>query len=161
MLENAATQQNICADGTYKIMYQGFPLIVAGFVDRYKHFHVIGICATSNERQRDYEFIFEALKKGIYKHTQIAFEPKILMSDAAPAIRNAFYATFESAEQNVICFVHVLRNIQRAKFKSKVNKESIISEVMILLQCSSMAEFDNACRLFIKKWEQSEPDFCA
>lgn len=32
---------------------------------------------------------------------------------------------------------------------------------MILQQCSSMIEFDKACRLFIEKWEQSEPEFCS
>lgn len=62
LLENAAKQNNVCADGTYKIVWEAFPLIIVGFVDRRKHFHVICVCLTSNERTNEYRFVFTTIK---------------------------------------------------------------------------------------------------
>lgn len=78
----------MCADATYKILWQGFPLIVVGFIDREKHFHVIAIVVTSNERTSEYEFVFRYLKKGIEQQSKQPFLPEVLTSDYAKAIRN-------------------------------------------------------------------------
>lgn len=50
LLINVADKTNLSSDGTYKIMWQDFPLIVVGFLDRVKHFHVVAVVVTSNER---------------------------------------------------------------------------------------------------------------
>lgn len=45
-----------------------------------------------------------------------SFEPTVLISDAAPSIKNAFYAVLESGERNIVCWAHVKRNlIQKTK----------------------------------------------
>lgn len=161
LLQNAVNQINVCADGTYKIVWQNFPMIIVGFVDRQNHFHVIAVCLVSNERTSEYRFVFTTIKKAIEKHTNTVFEPDVLISDAAPAIRNGFYETFESASQNVICYVHVLRNLRKAPLKNKDNRNAIISDVKVLHKSSSKREFENASRLFIMKWQKNgESAFC-
>lgn len=161
LLRNAAKQDNVCADGTYKIVWQKFPMIIVGFVDRQKHFHVNCMCLTSNERTSEYRFVFITLKNAIEKHTNTIFEPSVLISDAAPAIRNAFYDAYETATQNVICFIHVLRNLRKGSFKNKSNKDAIMADIKILHYASSKHEFDHACNLFLNKWTQNdEKGFC-
>lgn len=161
LLRNAVHQDNVCADGTYKIVWQKFPLIIVGFVDRRNHFHVLCACLTSNERTNEYRFVFQTIKNAIEKHTKTTFEPNVLISDAAPAIRNGFYDTFESATQNVICFVHVLRNIRKAPLKNKANRDAIVRDIKVLHKSPNKYEFDIACDLFIAKWTQNdEKIFC-
>lgn len=161
LLKNAANQSNICADGTYKVVWQHFPMIIVGFVDRQNHFHVIAVCVTSNERTNEYRFVFRTIKKAIETHTNTIFEPNVLISDAAPAIRNGFYDTFETATQNVICYVHVLRNLRKAPLKNKANRDAIINDVKVLHKSADEREFQTACSLFIQKWTQDEEEFCS
>lgn len=161
LLCNLTNQTNICADGTYKITWQGYPLIVVGTIDRQKHFHVVAICLTSNERQSEYSFVFETIRKGFKEQTKTDFRPNLLISDAAPAIRNAFYGTFESAAENVICSVHVYRNLRETScYQEKQNKKLIKNDIHIVQSSPSHSSFEHAVLLFLEKWENPEPDFC-
>lgn len=160
LLHNTMNRENVCTDGTYKFMWQGFPLIVIGFLDRTQRFHVICIAVTARETIAEYSFVFKAVKDSVHKHTGGVFHPKVLISDAAPAIRNAFYATLESAEQNVVCYIHVQRNISKRPYNSKSNKEQIMKDFLIIQTSASEIEFDRACDLFLKKWTAAEPEFC-
>ena len=48
----------IHADATYKLIWQGFPVLVIGTSDRDKVFHIIAVAVCSNERTADFEFLF-------------------------------------------------------------------------------------------------------
>lgn len=161
LLENAVGRQNASSDGTYKIMWQGFPLITIGFLDRLKHYHILAICVTARERKTEYVFAFRTIKNAVKEHTNGEFNPTVLISDAAPAIRNAFYEVFESAKQNVICYIHVQRNISKQSYKTDDNKKLIMQDFLTIQKSAHETEFDKACELFIKKWTPAEPEFCA
>lgn len=160
LLRNSIGWQNICSDGTYSIVWQGFPIIDVGFVDRANHYHLTALCLTGRERTAEYEFVFETIQNAAQKLMQSEPHPNVLISDAAPAIRNAFYNSFASAKQNVICSVHVQRNISKFKYRSKVNKDLIMKDFAILKGSASKSEFDKATHLFLTKWELLEPEFC-
>lgn len=161
LLRNAACRKNITADGTYKIMWQGFPLVGVGFLDRTGRFHLIGLCVTARERATEYNFVFKSVKKAIFKHAKTAFEPDVLISDAAPAIRNAFFEVFGDEKQNVICYIHVQRNISKyAHYRSKSNKNLIMNDFTQIQSAANESVFDKAIDLFIEKWTQAEPEFC-
>ena len=49
---------HICTDGTHKITYQGYPLILVGTTDLCKEFHPFGIMLTKLEKPEDYAFMF-------------------------------------------------------------------------------------------------------
>lgn len=123
LLNNTAGQTNLSADGTYKIMWQGFPLIVVGTIDREKHFHVTAIVVTSNERESEYEFVFKTVKMGIENESKQLFQPDIIISDHAFAIQNGFFKVF-GPSQNVICSVHLHRKLREKSgiFKHRKQK---------------------------------------
>lgn len=161
LLQNTVNRQNVCSDGTYKVTWQGFPLIGVGFLDRTQRFHIIALCLTAHESAIEYSFVFKSVQNAVQKHTAGIYTPSVLLSDAATAIRNAFYASFETAKQNVICYIHVQRNIARRSYHSKSNKDGIMNDFLIIQGSASEKEFDMACELYIKKWTSSEPEFCS
>lgn len=161
LLQNSVGKQNICSDGTYSIVWQGFPIIDIGFIDRDNHYHLTALCLTRRERTVEYEFVFNAIQTAVHKLFASEFCPNVLVSDAASSIRNAFYSSFESAKQNVICYIHVQRNISKFKYRSMDNKESIMTDFKILQKAASKSEFDKATNLFFNvKWKPTEPEFC-
>lgn len=161
LLKNASNRKNICADGTYKIVWVKYPLVAVGTVDRMCKFHLIALCLTSNERESEYSFVFNTITKAIKKHVPINFKPEILISDAAYAIRNAFYSSFKSAEHNVICWAHIARHINDFKFQNAGNKEAIKCDIRIVQTSPNKERFDHVCDLFLQKYEDIEPNFCA
>lgn len=95
LLRNCVGRKNICADGTYKLLWQNFPIIVVGFLDCANHFHVSALCLTARERTTEYEFVFEAMQNVAKKLEDADLCPDVVISDAAPSIRNAFYNSFQ------------------------------------------------------------------
>ena len=60
----ASHANTLHVDSTYKITFQGYPLIIVGTTDFNKRFHLIGMQLSTSETQRDFEFMFQALKEG-------------------------------------------------------------------------------------------------
>lgn len=160
LLTNAARQPNLSSDGTYKIMWQNFPVVVVGMIDRQKHFHVTGIVITSNERESEYKFAFETIRLGVERETKTTYKPEIVISDHAAAIRNGFFDVFGPSE-NVICSVHMFRNLKKKSvYSSKENKQKIINDVYVLHSSPDAETFDRAVLLFLDKWQKTDDKFC-
>ena len=49
LLKLATKSNNIHADGTYKLIWEGMPVLIIGNSDLDRHFHPFGICICSNE----------------------------------------------------------------------------------------------------------------
>lgn len=58
LLSNAIGKKLIAADTTYKILWQGFPVAPIGTVDQNRHFHLVAMCVSSNEKEEDFTFFF-------------------------------------------------------------------------------------------------------
>lgn len=160
LLTIANELKNMSSDGTYKIMWQKFPLIAVGMIDRAKKLHVTGIVVTSNERKSEYEFAFKAIRMGVERETKQIFKPDVIVSDHAAAIRNGFFAAFGPA-QNVICSVHMFRKLkERSGYSSKENKQKIIDDVYVLHSSPDAESFDHAVLLFLEKWQATDEIFC-
>lgn len=116
LLENAkyVPTGHLCADGTYKLIWEGFTVLVVGSTDKHNSFHPFGISVTTNETTADYEFVFTSIKNAVEKLMPgISFEPKHLQSDAARQIHNGFRNVFGEDATNSVCFFHVKSNIQK------------------------------------------------
>lgn len=159
-LQHSMKCNNIVADGTYKLNWEEYPIVAVGTIDRMQHFHMLAMCLTSNERESDYHFVFESIKNAVAEHCNHTMTPKLLVSDAAYAIRNAFYKTFPSAEQNVVCWAHVARHVHGFKFEYNQNYKSIKNDIDILQASPDVMVFKHASNLFISKWEKVEAVFC-
>lgn len=151
--------EKICIDTTYKLNWNGFPLTILGTIDRNKKFHPIAFACTTNETEDDYAFVFQAVKSKVHQFFSIIFQPSILISDAADAIRNAFYRIFPNATTDIMCFAHVLRNIEKKKFTSNNNKQLIIADIMLLQQAPDKTNFLLMSKLFCEKWRRIESKF--
>lgn len=152
-LKHAMNCQNIVADGTYKLNWEEYPIMIVGTLDRMQHFHMLAACVTTNERESDYTFVFESIKNAVTEHFNRTMEPYVLVSDAAYAIRNAFYKAFASAQENIVCWAHVARNLNDFKFEDKKNYELIKKDIDILQASPNMIIFQYVASLLIKKWE--------
>lgn len=160
MIQHCTDVHTFCVDATYKLNWHGLPFIVVGKIDKNKKFHALSFALCVNEKTEDFRFIFETIAENVQKFTGSEFKPEILVSDACLAIRNAFAAVFPEHKLMVMCFVHVLRNVEknRDKYQQK-NKAEIIRDIQAMQLASSREIFDNISALFIKKWMKREKAF--
>ncbi|CAF2096949.1 unnamed protein product, partial [Rotaria magnacalcarata] len=101
LLQTASISKKIHADATYKLVWQGFPVLIIGATDLDRHFHLFGMAICSNEATQDFRFIFRALQKGMKKLNLEEIDPDFLIADDADAIRNAFQDVF--GEKKWLC----------------------------------------------------------
>lgn len=160
LLMNGIDTELSSVDTTYKLNWQGYPLLVMGTIDANKSFHLIAIACCKYEKQQDYEFMMQSVKDAIKNILGREFAPKVIVSDAADAIPNAFYAVFtESAEKNITCYAHTIRNVAKYKLVDKTNRSKIVNDVGYLHLSKSKEEFEYLSNLFVLKWIDVEEDF--
>jgi hypothetical protein len=56
--------KHIHADATYKLIWQGFPVLVVGTTNRKREFYTFGVAVCTNEQTEDFIFLFNALRIG-------------------------------------------------------------------------------------------------
>lgn len=159
LISNAVDKCIIHADGTYKLNREGYPLLVFGSTDSQRAFHIVAVGICDAETSDDYAFCFKGIKDTAFRvHGQnVNFD--ILVSDAAPAIKNGFDEVFPG-QQTVTCYFHMKKRIEAFdKFKKKENKTAIIIDIDKLQLCPSREAFDAATKLFVKKWVRKEKPF--
>ena len=84
LLKKFSLTRRRAMDGTYKLLISGFPVLIYGVDDADGHFHPIAIALASNERGPDFNFVASSVED----HVPTTADSIVLMSDAAPAIRN-------------------------------------------------------------------------
>lgn len=162
MLQNATKSDIIQIDATYKLIWNGFPVFVLGTTDKKKKFHLIAIGVSTNEKQEDFEFMMSSLKTSVEVIIKKIYMPTVLISDAAPAITNAFDSIFMNGKKTkVMCYYHVVSNLKKQKLadNSTENWEKIKSDVNYLHLAPSEPAFSKACKLFVEK-NRREKNFC-
>lgn len=154
LLENALDCVTIHCDATYKIIWQGFPVLVVGSSDFDRHFHVFGISVSCTEQTEDYEFLFNSLKEGVLKLFQREQNVTFLVSDGAKSIHNAFKNVYGEDSIILMCWAHMRRNIDKKILKlfPKNIRPLILDDLEHLQLANSNDSFDNAVLLFVKKW---------
>ncbi|OXA39961.1 Glycerol-3-phosphate dehydrogenase [NAD(P)+] [Folsomia candida] len=142
------------ADATYKLNWEGFPVLVVGTSDKDSHFHPFGIAITSGETVEDFSSVFQVLKG--YDEN---FEPEVLVADCAEAITNAFQTVFRVEFKRVYCWFHVKQNVKKFLKSSKIpesQKKGISFDIDCLQLADNEEEFNIAKKLFIKKWKTGD-----
>ncbi|CAF1223319.1 unnamed protein product [Rotaria sordida] len=92
LLNIASMSSHLHADATYKLVWQGFPVLIVGTTDFNKAFHPFGLAVCSNEKTKDFEFIFNTIQVGMQKINKDLLKPTALISDAADAIKNGIHS---------------------------------------------------------------------
>lgn len=95
------------ADGTYKVCYQGYPLLVIGVTDKARVFHPCRIALCKTETWEDYRFLFKSLQVAVETITKERFSSSTLVADCADAITKGFNDVFGESTNRVFCYFHV------------------------------------------------------
>ncbi|CAF1366121.1 unnamed protein product [Rotaria sordida] len=157
LLNIASKSQHIHADATYKIVWQGFPVLIIGTTDLNKAFHPFGMAVCSNEKTKDFQFIFNSLQIGMQKIGKDLLKPAALVSDAADAIKNGFKNVFNNSYKEIMCWAHMKRKIENrvCQVDDKDIRKEIIEDIQMLQLCNSSTTFKLTTALFMKKWKMN------
>lgn len=161
LLKLASKAKRIHVDSTYKLVWQGFPVLVIGNTDLNRKFHPYAIAVCCTEKIEDFEFLFTSLSTVIKNLFNMTFSPSVLVSDAASAIRTAFINVFGSTTLTVTCWAHVAMNVKKAKLATTKNRIEIKKDLNSLQLAANEDIFKKASVYFIQKWAQHEKNFCA
>ena len=147
-------------DGTYKLLWQGFPVLLIGSSDANKVFHCVGIAVTTRERQNDYAFLFKSLQLAREKLNLPKIPQSVnLMADAAGAITNGYRLAGFTGIRGM-CWFHVTKALKSklAKLKNDEIASKIRSDIHFLQLCQTPTIFESASKLFLKKWRDEQKD---
>jgi hypothetical protein len=148
-------------DCTYKVIKNGFPVLVFGITDRQGHFHPIAFHITSHEEEGDFSNFYNGLIK-IAKDLDIAFEPEFIMQDAWTASYNAAIKCFPKAT-DLMCYYHVMDNIKKHLNMLNDKSDDLKDEVMELMRYIHMSpnekEFNNRKKTFEEDFKLKHADF--
>lgn len=159
LLRHALQSNVLHVDGTYKIIVQGFPILVIGVSDYAKVFHLCGIAICSSEGSADFQFFIESLMHGVIQVTNEDLKPKAVVGDASQSITKAIIDAFDNETVRVFCFFHVMMNVDKFKFNSEANKVAIKADIRILQMSFNEKMFRTGAKLFLTKWAKEEKLF--
>ena len=54
-------------DGTHKLIYEGYPIIIVGMIDQNKSFHPLGFVFSTAEDELGVEFSYKTIKEYVAK----------------------------------------------------------------------------------------------
>lgn len=157
LLQQAIGANKIHTDATYKINWQGFPVLVIGTTDLHRSFHPIGVAVCTTEQQKDFKFIFASVKQALNNIFSAEFKPKYLVADAAKAIHNAGVEVFGDILLVIMCWYHMRKNVSDhlPQFISDSKKQTQFLFDLDRLQLVKTIEiFDVAVQLFMIKWRE-------
>lgn len=160
LLELAPKSTKIHADATYKLNWNGFPVLLVGTTDMDRNYHNYGVAVCTNETSEDFEFLFKSLRSGVQKIGGVEIRPKVLISDATSSIRDGFRRVFGSDNTIIMCWAHMRKDVFRKleKLCAKDDRAEILADLDQFQLAKSPEIFDHVVGLFIKKWS-SYPQF--
>jgi len=145
----------IHADATYKLIWQGFPVLLVGTTDRNRKFHLLGLAVCNNEESDDFQFIFRTLKEAVQKIYNFKLIPKVLVADASHSISNGFKRVFSDEVVIRMCWAH-MRKAVKTKAETLSQKENV-NKILTDIDSMQISKDENtfllAYKLFLKKWK--------
>ena len=143
-------------DGTHKLIYEGYPIIISGIIDQSKAFHPTCFCFSTSESECGYAFVFETVKNYLKQEKQIDYLPEYLVADSAISITNGFNKVFKHDYVRINCWAHGERNVEDKMKKIHLDKDirpALLVDIKRLQICKNETSFINGVQLFFKKWE--------
>lgn len=162
LLKQAIEAKKIHTDATYKMVWQGFPILRIGFTDLYRTFHDIGIAVCVSETTKDFEFIFASTVQGMKNIFDVSFEPEIVIADAAAAIHKAAHNVFGPNIKIIMCWFHMRRAVADklpAYIKDIRKQQRFLADLDQLQVSKTIQIFNKAIQLFMEKWRLESTEF--
>ena len=143
-------------DATYRLVWQGYPVIIGGVSSETNFFGTM-VVLTSHEDTNAWKHIFN------YVHSVLNIHPRYLMADGAQSITKACYEVFATCEkcQNILrlmCWSHTHRAIlpQIKRIKSKEIEKSLLKDIEEIQWSANMFTFDKMIDLVEEKYVKSK-----
>lgn len=155
LMQSAIGAKNVHSDATYKIVWEGYPILIVGTSDMHKKFHPFGVAVCTNETTADFEFVFKSLKTGLKDNFDVDFQPEYLISDAAKSIHKGFRNIFGDDSKVIMCWYHMktaLTKRMESMIKNQAQRMAFIVDINKLQVAKTREIFDTAANLFVKKW---------
>ena len=157
-------------DATYKLNKEGLPLLVAGIVAPDRTFHVSALACTSKEEEADFTWMLDIMERHLDEMDvvrQMEDKDVFYMSDAAPAIRNAFRNVSGAPfDHTLTCVFHMIAahkkkviaapsksNNHQALLNEKGNTQFLLDAVKILSRQGNPLIFSTLLHLFLSEVE--------
>lgn len=159
LVQMAANAEIIHADATHKVTTEKIPLPIIGTSDGNKQFHLLGVLVATTESSEAYKIGFESLRDAAQIVNGEPMTPKYLVADGDQAIHSGWRQTFGDETLIIMCYTHVMMNVDRKyKYANSANKSLIKDDLRILHFSTTEAIFDMGCKLFADKWNPKEPE---
>ena len=154
LLRSLSGSKVIQVDATYKVNWNGYPVIVAVIADTNKAFYPCVISVVASEAAEDYAFVMRALKKGALTHSGMELAPEVVVADMARAITAAVAEVFPGAVRRV-CWFHLKRAVEeRARKETRDIREVVLNDLTNLQLSPSLELFHHAAVLMMEKWSR-------
>ena len=171
LIQISAETTVIQADSTYKLIWHKFPVQVVGRSDKSNKFHPFGLAVCTNEREHDYEFIFNSVLIGLSRLNLPPIQSIGLVADAADAITNGFRSAFYvdgGDYRRGMCWYHAcaaieneLKKVTQSSTKSingqdvhVYDRDLIMADINVIQAALSEELFNKAIELFQVKWSR-------
>jgi hypothetical protein len=141
-------------DATYKIIKYLFPLVIFGFTDISRKFHVVAYMFVSHEQETDYQHFFSSLLQ-LTVDLEINLDVQYLVQDAWTACHNAVLTIFPSATI-IMCWFHIMYNIK--KHRSLIPEqlyESVVDNIRDMHYAQNEIEFRSLKTKILKNWRKN------
>lgn len=156
LVRMASKSDLVQVDATYKITWQGYPLIVIGTTDKSHTFHPFGVALCKGETAADFAFVFRSLQK-----FNTDWNPTVLLADGADAITGGYVDVFGAPRIRLMCFYHVLHNLEKYLKPLAADRAAVLEDIHVLQTSQDPSTFLKASQLFVEKWRSKQPSITA
>lgn len=141
-------------DATYKIVWQGYPVLVLGTCDQAKQFHPITFMLAQGETEEDYTYLLRKTRFVLQNISDCSVQPDAVIADGAAVITNAVTNVFGDTVGRGMCWAHCIRKVdERLRSVSSPHKEALREDICFLQLSSSTEVFNKTTQMFFGKWD--------
>ena len=155
LLNSIGNFENFCTDGTYKLTWLKYVVILFGGITFEGKFHLITISITKTESIKSYSFIFSSIIHYCSENS-INFTPKAIVSDGALSIKASIDSNFIGVI-HINCWAHVARNIfKKIPNTNKQIKQQFYSDLNYLQRATTERIFKKGLAVLITKYREHD-----
>ena len=135
---------------TYKLLWQGYPVLVAAMSDYNHKTRPIAISVSTNEGGDAFTFLLKALQQTVEKIIGHKYCPNVVMADGASAVIVTIKRVFGTNCLRGMCWAHTIRNVDEEidKIANKGVQTDVKEGVRLLQLASSENQFQMAASLW-------------
>ena len=144
-----SNQWPLYVDGTYKLTWQGFLVLISGITNAQHRFHPVSLSLVGHERTSGYLQLFKMLKQAYLEESSHKLDTLFVVAHGSVAIIVAIRIAFLGCPRR-ICWAHVVRNINKklSRVRNEERRKRFRRDLHLLQLVTSPREFRDAWAFF-------------